>query len=72
MRVPLQILWCSRCSYAFTFTGARTERAQGGKLAVRHECGAVKREQARIAAGWHCAGRRDVHRVSAHAPLGAP
>jgi hypothetical protein len=39
---PSQILWCARCSYAFTFTGARTEHAQGGKLAVRHlDCGAL-------------------------------
>ena len=40
----LQILWCARCSCAFTFTGARVERTQGGKLAVRHldlECGAL-------------------------------
>jgi hypothetical protein len=41
-RMPLQILWCARCSTAFTFTGARVERAAGGKLAVRHEdCGAL-------------------------------
>jgi hypothetical protein len=40
--VPLQILWCARCRTAFTFTGARAERAAGGKLAVRHlDCGAL-------------------------------
>ena len=38
--MPLQILWCARCRTAFTFTGARVERTGGGKLAVRHECGA--------------------------------
>jgi hypothetical protein len=40
--MPLQILWCARCSTAFTFTGARVERTQGGKLTVRHQdCGAL-------------------------------
>ena len=39
--MPLQILWCARCRTAFTFTGARVERAAGGKPAVRHECGAL-------------------------------
>jgi hypothetical protein len=40
--MPLQILWCARCSAGFTFTGARVERAPGGKLAVRHlDCGAL-------------------------------
>jgi hypothetical protein len=38
---PVQLLWCQRCRTAFTFTGARTEHATGGKLAVRHECGAL-------------------------------
>jgi len=37
----LQILWCARCNTAFTFTGARVERAAAGKLAIRHECGAI-------------------------------
>ena len=39
--MPLQLLWCARCRTAFTFTGARVERARGGKLAIRHECGAL-------------------------------
>jgi hypothetical protein len=35
------ILWCARCSTGFVFTGAHVERAEGSKLAVRHqECGA--------------------------------
>jgi hypothetical protein len=38
---PVQILWCARCCTGFTFTGARVEHAAGGKLAIRHECGAV-------------------------------
>jgi hypothetical protein len=37
----LQILWCASCHSGFTFTGARVERTAGGKLALRHECGAV-------------------------------
>jgi len=39
--MPLQILWCTRCSDRLPFTGARVERAAGSKLAVRHECGAL-------------------------------
>jgi hypothetical protein len=40
--MSLQFLWCARCHTAFTFTGARVERATGGKPAVRHlECGAL-------------------------------
>jgi hypothetical protein len=37
-----QLLWCARCRTAFIFTGARVERTEGGKLAVRHlDCGAL-------------------------------
>jgi hypothetical protein len=37
-----QILWCARCRTAFTFTGARVERAAAGRVAVRHQdCGAL-------------------------------
>jgi hypothetical protein len=39
--MPLQVLWCACCHTAFTFTGARTKRTAGGKLAIRHECGAL-------------------------------
>jgi hypothetical protein len=39
--MSLQFLWCARCRTAFTFTGARVERATGGKAAVRHKCGAL-------------------------------
>jgi hypothetical protein len=39
--MPSQILWCARCKTGFTFTGARVERAIGGKSAIRHECGAL-------------------------------
>jgi hypothetical protein len=33
--MPLQFLWCARCNTGFTFTGARVERAAGGKRGVR-------------------------------------
>ena len=40
--IPLQILWCSHCATAFTFTDASVECTAGGNLAVRYEdCGAL-------------------------------
>jgi hypothetical protein len=40
--IPVQILLCARCRTAFTFTGARVERTEAGKLAVRHQdCAAL-------------------------------
>jgi hypothetical protein len=56
---PLQILWCARCGTAFTFTGARVERTVGGKLAVRHECGALNE----IAVKGKTDEGHDLHRV---------